>query len=497
MKKVVVVGGGAAGWFTALFAKKYLPNCEVSVIESSQIGILGAGEGTVPHILDILEMIDVDPMRIVRFCDATTKHGIRFTNWNGDGEAYFHVFHNNDDLHGHPCNIRQSYVPIQVLESIMQNEHISESTLQHMMCKELKNPFIWKDEAIDIVDHYALHFDAKLLAVFLRETALERGVKIFDDIINHVEIENNIVKKLKSNTKEYECDIVYDCSGFRKTIISKLNPTWVSYKDHETVNRAIPFVIELNPDETLLPPFTESIAMKYGWCWAIPTQTRIGCGYTFDSNLASDEEIIEEIKKTFPAAKIPGKVFEFNSGYYSNPWIGNCIAIGLSAGFIEPLEATSIFSTTLSIVESIIMPNKLFELDEIYINEFNKKWANISSEIHDFVYLHYITKRKDTKFWQKFSIENSPPSLKKDLDKWSKYPLGISDVTTRFFNASSWYQVMQGTKMLPEQVYKDLYKSMTFNKEFTNKQFFKDKYYKEDLVLQMIDNDYSENVQRH
>lgn len=494
MKKVVIVGGGTAGWFTALFAQRYLPDCEVTVIESSQIGILGAGEGTVPNILDVLVMLDIEPMQIIRFCDATTKHAIRFTNWNGDHGAYYHVFHHDDDLYNHPSNIRQSYVPIRVLESIMHYEHISESTLQYMMCRDLKNPFILRDGGIDIVDHHALHFDAKLLAVFLRETALSRGVNVHDDIIEDVEIEGNIVKKLKSKKREYECDIVYDCTGFRKTIISKLNPTWVSYKDHKTVDRAVPFIIDLLPDETLLPPFTESIAMKHGWVWVIPTQSRIGCGYTFDSDYATDEEIIEEIKETFPDAKIPGKVFEFESGYYENPWIGNCIAIGLSAGFIEPLEATSIFSTTLSIIESVIMPNKLFELDEIYVNEFNKRWVNISSEIHDFVYLHYITDREDTPFWRKFSIEGSPPSLKKDLDKWSKYPLGAADITTRFFNASSWYQVMQGINMLPEEVYEDLYHSMTFNKEFTAEQFWADKKHKEDLVAQMIDNDYAENV---
>lgn len=494
MKNIVVVGGGTAGWFAALFAQKYIPDCKVSVIESSQIGILGAGEGTVPNFLSALDMLDIEHMKIIKDCDATTKHAIQFANWNGDDQSYYHTFHNVEDLYNHPCNIKQSYVPIRVLESIMNEEHISESTLQALMCRDLKNPFMYRDEGLDVVDDYAFHFDAKLLSLLLREVGLSRGIEVYDDIIEEVEIEGDIVKKVKSKKREYECDIVYDCTGFRKTIISKLNPTWVSYKDHETVNRAIPFVIPHN--ETLIQPYTESIAMKYGWCWVIPTQSRYGCGYTFDSNLISDQEAIEEIKEMFPDAKIPGKTFEFESGYYENPWIGNCIAIGLSAGFIEPLEATSIFSTTLSITESITMPNMLLSLNEIYRQEFNDKWKKISEEIHNFVYLHYITKRDDTEFWRKFSIENAPPDLKKDLEKWSKYPIGATDIVDRFFNASSWYQVMQGLEMLPNDVYKDLYNSMLFNKEFTSQKYQEDKEFKEQIVLQLLDNDYSENVRR-
>jgi len=492
MKNVVIVGGGTAGWLTALFAEKHLPDCRISVIESSQIGVLGAGEGTVPNIIDILEMIDIPPMALIRFCDATTKHAIRFANWNGEGTEYYHVFHNDDDLYHHPSNVTHGYVPIRILESIMHRDHIAESTLQWFMCRDKKNPFIIENDSLEVIDHYALHFDAKMLAEFLRQNAVSRGVEVFDDIIEDVEIEGDRVLKVKSKKKEYECDIVYDCTGFRKTVLSKLNPEWVSYKDHETVNRAIPFIIP--HDETVLEPYTESIAMKYGWCWIIPTQSRYGCGYTFDGNLVSDEEIRKEIKENFPDAKIPDKVFEFESGYYKNPWIGNCIAIGLSAGFIEPLEATSIFSSTMSIVESITMPHMLLECNDRYRKEFNRKWAEISEEIHDFVYLHYITNRNDTEFWRKFSIDSAPASLKKDLDKWAEYPIGAADISDRFFNASSWYQVMQGIEMLPDDIYRNLYNGMKFNKEFTQEKYREDKQFKEQLTTQLINNDYIENV---
>jgi tryptophan halogenase len=495
MKNVVIVGGGTAGWLAALFAERYIPDCQVTVIESSAIGVLGAGEGTVPNILDILDMIQIDYMALVRFCSATTKHAIRFDNWNGDGEDYYHIFHSNADLHDHPSNIRQSYVPIRILESIKRDEHIAESTLQYMMCKDRKNPFMMQNDALEIIEPFALHFDAKMLASFLREQGGARGIKIVDDIIEDVVLDGDTVQKLLSKNHEYECDIVYDCTGFRKTIISKLNPKWIDFNDYKTVDRAIPFIIP--HEEDVLPPYTESIAMKYGWCWVIPTQERYGCGYTFDSSFISDEEVRKEILEKFPNAKIPDTVFKFESGYYEKAWIGNCIALGLSAGFIEPLEATSIFSTSMSIVESIIMPNLLLDLDDTYRDQFNEKWNDISKEIHNFVYLHYITERNDTEFWNKFSVEKAPPGLQKDLAKWSKYPLGAADIIDRFFNASSWYQVMQGIRMLPSDIYKDVYDSMTFNKEHCAKQFDTDKENKHIFVQQaLLENDYSANVSR-
>lgn len=492
MKSVFVVGGGTAGWLTALFVQKFVPDCKVTVIESSQIGVLGAGEGTLPHFIEVLEMLDIDPMKLVRFCDATTKHGIRFTRWNGDESAYFNVFHNDKDIFEHPSNIEHSYVPISFLHAIRENKYISSTTIQERMCRHLKNPFqTSKDGGLEVIDNFAFHFDAKLLAVYLKEIGRERDINIIDDIIEDVVIENNDVKKLLSKQTEYECDIVYDCTGFKRTIISKLNPTWVSYKDNETVNRAIPFILPHNED--VLPPFTEAVAMKYGWCWVIPTQTRIGCGYTFDGNLISDDEAIQEIKETFPNAKIPGKVFEFESGYYEDPWIGNCIAIGLSAGFIEPLEATSIFSSCIAMLESVIMPVMMMNKNDVYRSSFNKKWVKMSREIHDFVYLHYLTNRSDTEFWKKFGINNTPESLRNNLAKWSDYPIGTDEVVDTVFNVSSWYQVMQGVRMLRPNVYKKLYASMGFNKEYSEQVFLEDQQNKDELVRQLLDNDYSSN----
>ena len=473
MKEIVVVGGGTAGWLTALFANKYLPDCNVTVIESSDIGILGAGEGTIPHFARVLEMIDIPLTSIFADASGTTKHGIKFINWNGDESHYYHVFHSDQDVFNHPANVRDSYVPLTFLESISRNESISSSTLQEMMCVENKNPFIIDDDGMQVLEDFALHFNAKELSVLLRETGIERGVKVKDDIIKDIVLEGDIITHLIGKKSEYKPDIVYDCSGFNRAIISKMNSTWLSYKETETVNKAIPFVIPHN--NIILEPYTKSLAMKHGWCWIIPVNNRYGCGYTFDRNLATDEEIIEEIREQFPTAKIPGSSFEFESGHYKKSWIGNCIAIGLSAGFIEPLEATSIFATTAAIIDSVMMPNMLFGLNHKYIDEFNTNYEKLSIDIHEFVYCHYITKRDDTEFWKKFSVENSPIGLKEKLDRWKDYPIDSDDLLGRFFSPSSWFQLLQGIDMLPTEVYMEIYNSITLNRDFVSRKFKEEK----------------------
>lgn len=489
MKHIVILGGGTAGWLTALFCKKFVSNAEITVIESSQIGILGAGEGTVPHfVMTVLELLEIPVGELFKRCDATVKLGIRFTNWNGNGESYFHTFHQDEDIYGNPCNVRPSYVPINFLHTIKEGFTIASTTLPYMLCEQLKNSFIINNDGIELTNNYALHFDAKLLAIFLKEIAISRGVNYIDDIIDGVHIDGDIVKSLKSKNNEYLCDIIYDCSGFSKFVIGKLNAKWHSYKNHKTVDSAMPFIVPHN--DTALPPFTDSVALKYGWAWIIPTQERYGCGYVFDSEFVSEEEIRAEILENFPTAKILGKVFKFDSGYYENPWVGNCIAVGLAAGFIEPLEATSIFGTSLAVIESLIMPNKLLKLDEIYKKQFNDNWAALSKEIHDFVYLHYMTKRQDTAFWKKFSEKAPPDTLRIDLDKWEKYPIGSTDLLTRFFNISSWYQVMQGIDKLPQHIYKDVYDSMTFNKEGIAYLWEKDLDAKRNIVQRCALNEY-------
>ena len=244
MFKYVIVGGGTAGWLTALFVKEKFPYSDVTVIASSEIGILGAGEGTTPPFMNFLAKIKINPNEIISNCLGTIKTGIKFNNWSGDTKHYFHNF----------------------LADTRQGDS-------------------------------ALHFDANLLAKYLQTVGIERGIKLVDNEVTDVcaDSNNNITSLILKDKTSIDLDFVFDCSGFRRLIIGKhYNAKWTSYKKILPVDRAMPFFLQ--NDNTNLPVYTEAIALRHGWMWKIPVQGRYGCGYVFDSSRATDSEIKEEIE---------------------------------------------------------------------------------------------------------------------------------------------------------------------------------------------------------
>jgi tryptophan halogenase len=344
--KFVIVGGGTAGWLTALYINRHFPNDNVTVVASSEIGILGAGEGTTPPFIDFLNEVGIGQQDLFDNCKATVKTGIKFTNWNGDGEEYFHNF--TTGLH-------------------------------------------------------ALHFDASLLAKYFQQVAVSRGVKLVDDEVLGVQFEeNNDIESLTLKSgKQVEVDFLFDCSGFRRMFIGGYyKSNWTEYP--MPCKRAIPFF--LPNDGTNLPEYTESVAMKYGWIWKIPVQGRYGCGYVFDSTMTTDEEAAQEIRDYLGHDFTSPRTFNFNAGAYDQCWINNCMAVGLSAGFIEPLEATSIWVQIIALRMFVEVYGT-----EIARYKLNSDMKEVNEDVLAFLYYHYMTERKDTNFWKNFTINNKKP----------------------------------------------------------------------------------------
>ena len=371
--KFVIVGGGTAGWLTALYINKHFPNDNVTVVASSEIGILGAGEGTTPPFIDFLKEVDIPEEDLFNNCKATIKTGIKFTNWNGDADEYFHNF--TAGLH-------------------------------------------------------ALHFDASLLAKYFQQVATSRGVKLIDDEVLGVQFEeNNDIESLTLKSgKQVGVDFLFDCSGFRRMFIGGYyKSNWTEYP--MPCKRAIPFF--LPNDGTNLPEYTESIAMKYGWIWKIPVQGRYGCGYVFDSTMTTDEDAAQEIKDYLGHDFVSPKTFNFIAGAYDQCWVNNCMAVGLSSGFIEPLEATSIWVQILAL--------KIFV--EVFGTQTAKEKLNsdvkeINEDILAFLYYHYMGERRDTEFWENFTINNSKPER---LFSKKQYNFNM-------FNKESWSAITSGIR---------------------------------------------------
>jgi len=475
--KFVVVGGGTSGWLTALFLRKEYPNVSITLIESSEIGILGAGEGSTPHLVNFLQELNISASDIVKHAGGTIKNGIKFTNWNGDNKYYYHGFSTDNYSVNYNQNttIGQSILSLEALERIANREPLNKIDLTYITCEDYTTKFVVSSNIenktqdntyhFDILGPYALHFNAVMLADFLKFVGKARNIKVIESTVSKINTdkEGNITSLTLINADPtIRCDFVFDCSGFKRKIIGDFfNNNWKSYKEYLPVNKSMTFFSPIKNGE--IPPYTEAIAMKYGWMWKIPLQDRYGCGYVFDSNQIDDESIKKEIDEYTGTDTVINRQFTFEAGQYETPWIKNCVAIGLAAGFIEPLEATSIWVTISSLRYFSQHIRGLIFSDPYQMKSYNDSVLKLNQEILNFIYFHYLTERTDTPFWANFNTNNKAPEMvQKLLD--NNDALILSNVTESginniYFTIDSWLQVGTGINFYDCQKAKEAFDS--------------------------------------
>lgn len=474
---IVVVGGGTAGWASALLIRKLLPSSKITLIESPEIGILGAGEGSTPQLITFLDDVGIPVSDLVRETKATLKNGIKFTNWNNDGSHYFHSFATThpmlNNINAFDCANSYHLGTVMAVSNV---SDYSEFDFFSFISELNKVPFLYNgntDLSINPIlnftnlGFFSIHFDATLFAQYMKKVGKERGIKCIESTVVDVttDIKGDITLLTLSNEEKVSPDFVIDCSGFKRLLIGKVYKSeWTSYTDYLPVNSALPFFLPTDED---LPPYTEAIAMKYGWIWKIPLQHRYGCGYVYDSNLITEEEARVELESylgfepEYPRKDKGG--FKFEAGCYATPWVNNCIAIGLSSGFIEPLEATSIFSSLDSLRNAFYDTNLLVNRTEEVINRYNKETTDYLKDISYFIYFHYMSKRNDTQFWTKFKEEkNIPKDVKDVLNNWKTFIPRYQDFpNSKPFQYASWLPVGYGIGQLNTELFK---KTAEFNK---------------------------------
>jgi tryptophan 7-halogenase len=453
-KNIVIVGAGSAGWLTALFIKKLFPHKNVTVIGSSEIGILGAGEGTVPGFIEFLNSIDVSIVDIIKNCKGSIKNGVKFVNWNGTDDVYYHPFSSVPKLDKTYFDSKFTFFSKQqtdfsLLSFVCEDKDINQLNLCSLNMEQKKVPFVLSEQGINGVAGFALHFDANLVASYLKSVAESRGIIYIDDIISGFkQNENGSVTAIQTNSQNIECDFVFDCSGFKRLLIGNLYKTeWKSVGDRLPVKRALPFF--LPPDEQV-ECYTTATAMKNGWVWKIPLQHRSGCGYIFDSDYCTDDEATQEIESKFGKVEIP-RSFNFNAGHYEKYWVKNCIAIGLSSGFLEPMEATSIWTSTFMLNQLVNYTHAMFVEDDVLIKEFNENCSEVFEQTTDFLQLHYLTQRNDSQFWREYKQKHSiSEKLSNMMQLWDRRFPQESECRVKagsfWFTSISWVYIMQGTR---------------------------------------------------
>ena len=438
LKKILVVGGGTAGFVSALILKTRFPEVEVEIVRSKKIGIIGVGEGSTEHWNEFMKYIGVSFQTLMAECDATFKCGIMFKGW-GHNDYMHSIGPENDIRNG-------QYMPVYA-------KLISTSQPNWMM----NPPLTWHNKvyarhlepnAESPYNQY--HFNTFKLNEFLTKVAELKEISVIDDEILDVQLnENGEISKLVGELSSYSADFYIDCTGFAKLLISKLGAKWHSFGKYLKMKAAITFPTPDTPEYNI---WTLAQAMDSGWMFRIPVWGRHGNGYIYDSDFITKEQAKDEVEKYFGHEVEIGKEFKFDPGALDRVWIKNCCAIGLSSIFVEPLEATSIGT---SIQQVFLLMHRLPNYDEKTIDRFNKDMNGILMNIRDFIILHYLGKRQDTEFWKHIMDMEIPDSLNENLEKWRKnLPIaedfsGIS--IYRMFSEAHHTHILAGLNMLDKE----------------------------------------------
>jgi 2-polyprenyl-6-methoxyphenol hydroxylase-like FAD-dependent oxidoreductase len=388
--RIVIVGGGTAGWLAAMMlsgvAARTRAATSITVVESSKIGTIGVGEGSTAVFRQMLKHLKLDEMEFLAATGATIKYGIRHRDWRRLGHSY-------DGPIDDPGQVAGG-VDLDTY-AVAAGRAVGEAHLfQHLLHRE-RAPFAMRDGRPVAAGpfHHAFHFDQALVGAWLRRKS--RGITVIDDQVAGVETSPGGISALRMESGQVVTgDFFLDCTGFRRALITALGAQWVSYRDLLPVNRAMPFWVDI-PDGAEIAPCTLAWAQKAGWMWWIPTQGRYGAGYVYSDVHTTAEQAKVEIEAALGYPIHPRNDIAINAGRQDRAWIGNCVALGLSSSFLEPLEATSIHGT---ITQLMLLSQWIGEDDGP--DRYNAAVARQVDDFRDFIRLHYVSERRDSPFWR-------------------------------------------------------------------------------------------------
>jgi tryptophan 7-halogenase len=454
--KVTIVGGGTAGWMTAAVLSQWLTKVEIRLIESDAIGIIGVGESTIPHIRNYVALAGVDQLKMISESKATFKLGIQFVDWGAPGETYVHGFGKLGRdmlwLHTHQLWLAARD---RASDSVKHFDNYSINCVA-----SLKNRFAFPDARnpnSPMADlDYAYQFDASLFARYLRAESEARGVTRVEGRIVEVikDPQSGFVDRVRlEDGREVDGDLFVDCSGMRALLIG--DALGIGYEDwnHWLLcdrAQAVPCA-SVSP----LTPYTRVTARKSGWQWRIPLQHRIGNGYVYASNLISDEEVSANLLANLDGEALDDpRVVKFRPGRRLKSWEKNVIAVGLSSGFLEPLESTSIHLIQTGIHRLLAMfPSVGFSQADI--EEYNRQARFEFEDIRDFLIAHYnVTRRTGDPFWDHVRTMEVPDSLKDRYELFRSSGRFFKHSAAELFAEQSWVQILlgQGFEMKPDPV---------------------------------------------
>ncbi len=457
LQRIVIVGGGSAGWITAAPLTRMLcrpdqpdQHCEVTLVESADIGTIGVGEATLPTIQFYNQLLGIDEADFVRKTKATFKLGIEFQDWGRIGNRFFHGFGGfGPAIHNRP--LWAYWLRMRGQDPKLPSyEEWSTATV---MARQLRfAPPQPGEPSPSNAFNYAFHFDASLYGAYLREYALRHGAKRVEGTITRVETrpEDGFVTTLHlSDGRRIEGDLFIDCSGFRALLIDgAMKSPYEDWSRWLPCDRALAVPCER---ATPMTPYTTSTARSAGWQWRIPLQHRTGNGLVYCSSYLDQGEAERTL-----LAHLDGKPLDdprpqrFITGRRKSAWVKNVVAIGLSSGFLEPLESTSLHLIMDGVSRlTAMLPDMSFE--PALANEFNRQMAYRYESVRDFIILHYkLGERRDSEFWRYCADMSIPDDLAHQIELFRKTGR-VAVIEPEGFTEPSWASILMGLGVYPER----------------------------------------------
>jgi tryptophan halogenase len=428
INNIVIVGGGSAGWMTAAILIKAYPEKNITLIESPNVPIVGVGESTIAQINDYIQFLEIDEKDFMSFTDASYKLSIKFTDFYEKDAGGFHypfatpVTDNTVDGI-HDWFVKKALYPDTPVTDFVQCYYSAAALFEN---NKYSNNEHGKFDNYDPTFHSAYHFDATKFGTWLRERyAVPRGVKHIQANVTDIKVGNDGVEHLTlDNGQQVTANLFVDCTGWKSLLLAgALEEPFDSYADMLPNNRAWATRVPYKDKEAELEPFTNCTAIGHGWVWNIPLWSRIGTGYVYSDKYITPEAAKEEFKQFLMSDKVvcpktreEVDALEFRDvpmrvGIHRRTWVKNVVAIGLSAGFIEPLESNGLFSVhefLFKLVKSLQRP----AVTQWDIDVYNASCLNIFRNFAEFVALHYaLSIRNDTEYWRDNNRRTYSPGL--------------------------------------------------------------------------------------
>ena len=443
---IAIVGGGTAGWMAAAtFAQRFKGTCAVTLIESPEIGTVGVGEATIPPIRVFNQMLGIDEHDFLRATRGSYKLGIEFRDWSRTGKRYMHPF--GIPGLGHESPVHQRWLLARGADDAGTFEDYS---LNAIIARREGMPTPQVAAGFGMLYAHAYHFDAGLYAAYLRKFAEARGVTRIDGKVVDVSLRaaDGFIDSLRlEDGRRVTADLYIDCSGFRGLLIEQaLHSGYEDWTHWLPCDRAVAMPCASGGG---LTPYTRSTARAAGWQWRIPLQHRIGNGYVYCSRFISDDEAAATLSANLDGAALAEpRVLRFTTGRRRQIWNRNCVAIGLAAGFLEPLESTSIHLIQKSITYLMnLFPDRGFS--PVLRAEFNRLALGEYEHIRDFVVLHYhANARDDAELWRYCRNMSIPESLARRLE-FFRNSGRVLRYAADVFAAPNWLAVLLGQEVWP------------------------------------------------